>query len=307
MRSRQAALEIHHILAAGLILLTLLASCSPFLPQPTTQPASLTPRESPSATTDATFPAPTATTTPGTPTVSPTPTCTSRLGQVQQVELSSERMYEPFKMSIYLPPCYNLYADRHYPSLYLFHGIYYSNDQWVRLGVTRVVDALISKGEILPFILIMPYDPNGREPTETMFDEVFMDEALPYVDAHFRTIPSADFRAVGGLSRGAGWALHFGLTHPELFGAIGAHSPIIFWEDAPKIGTWLDAIPRSEMPRFYLDIGDQDPNNASADLLEGILQDHNIPFEQHLNSGFHTEAYWSQHVEDYLRWYVAGW
>jgi len=307
MRSRQAAIKIHPILPAGLILWALLAGCGSFQPQPTTQSVNLTTQISPSTTPDPTFPTPIATLTPGTPTSSPTPTCDSHQGQVQQVELTSKRMYEPFKMSIYLPPCYDLYADRHYPSLYLFHGIYYSNDQWQRLGVTQVADALISKGEIPPFIIIMPYDPNGRDPSNTTFDEVFMEEALPYADSHFRTIKSPAFRALGGLSRGAGWALHFGLTHAELFGAIGAHSPIIFWEDAPEIGTWLDSIPRAQMPRFYLDIGDQDPNNSSIDLLEGILQDRGIPFEQHLNSGFHTEAYWNQHVEDYLRWYAAGW
>jgi hypothetical protein len=24
-------------------------------------------------------------------------------------------------------------------------------------------------------------------------------------------------------------------------------------------------------------------------------------------SGYHEEAYWQAHVEDYLRWYTAGW
>lgn len=223
------------------------------------------------------------------------------------MELVTRRMYEPFKLNVYLPPCYTMYADRHYPVLYLFHGMYYSNDQWIRMGVVEVVDRLVTSGEIPPFIIVMPYDPNAREPTRTMFDEVFLEEAVPFMDVNYRTIPEAADRAVGGLSRGAGWAIHFGLTHPELFGAIGAHSPIIFWEDAPEIGKWLDAIPRSGMPRMALDIGDRDPNHDSADLIQKKLQDRNIPYEWHLNSGFHTEEYWSLHVEDYIRWYAAGW
>lgn len=224
-----------------------------------------------------------------------------------QVELATELMYQPFKMTVYLPPCYDLYTTRHYPVLYLFHGIYYSNDQWERLGVTHVADRLISSGEVPPFIIVMPYDPNAREPASTVFDEIFLEQAVPYVDKTYRTLLDAKHRAVGGLSRGAGWAIHFGLTHPELFGAIGAHSPVIFWEDGPQIGKWLDAIPRIDMPRIYLDIGDRDPNHDSADLFKRLLQDRNIPFEWYLNSGFHTEEYWSLHVEDYLRWYAGGW
>jgi enterochelin esterase-like enzyme len=242
-----------------------------------------------------------------TPTITPTPVCTSGLGQLLQVELTTELMYQPFKMTVYLPPCYDLYTDRNYPVLYLFHGIYYSSDQWERLGATHIADRLISTGEIPPFIIVMPYDPNAREPASTFFDEIFLEQAVPYVDKNYRTIPDAKHRAVGGLSRGAGWAIHFGLTHPELFGAIGAHSPVIFWEDGPQIGKWLDAIPRIEMPHIYMDIGDRDPNHDSTELFKKLLQDRNIPFEWYLNSGFHTEEYWSLHVEDYLRWYAGGW
>jgi S-formylglutathione hydrolase FrmB len=127
------------------------------------------------------------------------------------------------------------------------------------------------------------------------------------VDENFRTLPEAQFRAVGGLSRGAGWAIHFGLTRPDLFRTIGAHSPIIFYEDAPDIGKWLNAIPRTDLPRIYLDIGDADPNQESITLFTGLLKDRNIPFELHMNSGLHDEQYWNSQVEAYIRWYAAGW
>ena len=304
MRNRQAAFQIRHLLPPGLFFCLFLAACSPKPLQSTPQPATLTPRASLTAspTVPTQTPSPTAS-----PTLDPTPICNGLVGQVMQVEFDTTRMYEPFKMSVYLPPCYTLYLEKHYPVLYLFHGIYYSNDQWIRLGVTRVADRLINSGEIPPFIIVMPYDSNAREPTNSAFDEVFIQEAVSYIDANYRTIPQAAGRAVGGLSRGAGWAIHFGLTHPELFGAIGAHSPVLFWEDAPELDKWLAAIPRSGLPRISLDIGDRDPNRDSAELLENALTDKNIPFDLHLNSGYHTEEYWSQHVEDYIRWYAAGW
>jgi len=242
-----------------------------------------------------------------TPSLTPTPDCKLRLGQVQEVTLDTTYMYDPIKFRVYLPPCYEHNIDQHYPVLYLFHGLFYSDDQWIRIGAVEVVNRLIITGEIAPFILVMPYDPNQREPVSTKFDEAFMEDLLPYIDENYRTLPGPEFRAVGGLSRGAGWALHFGLQDPDLFGAIGAHSPIIFWEDSTRIGDWLNAIPRSKLPRIYVDIGDRDPNSDSALLLETLLKDRNIPHEYHVSPGYHTENYWESQVENYMRWYAAGW
>ena len=216
-------------------------------------------------------------------------------------------MYEPFKFSVFLPPCYALYPNQHYPVLYLFHGLFFSNDQWTRLGFVEIAEKMMASGQISRFIIVLPYDPNGRQPSASAFDEVFINQALPYVDATFRTITDRSGRAVGGLSRGAGWAIHFGLTHPELFGTIGAHSPVIFWEDEEHISAWLDSIPRRDLPRIYLDIGDKDPNPLSAQTFEALLVQKNILHEWHVNPGYHNEAYWSSQLEAYVRWYAAGW
>jgi enterochelin esterase-like enzyme len=287
-----------------------LVSCSPFPVQSTAQLPQVTPNL-PSPTNSMVVPSPTETPiqslTVKPATASPTPECTGWLGQVDEISLDTKRMYEPFKFRVYLPPCYALYSKQSFPVLYLFHGMFYSDDQWARLGVVEIASHLIASGEIPAFIIVLPYDPNAREPAKTPFDEIFIEEVVPYLDKNYRTIPEAPFREVGGLSRGSGWAIHFGLTHPDLFGVIGAHSPIIFWEDAPVIGKWLDSITRTDLPRLYLDIGEQDPNTDSVQLLEELLKDRNIPYEMHLNPGRHDEPYWRSQVENYIRWYAAGW
>jgi enterochelin esterase-like enzyme len=315
MPNRQATIHygIHlHILPAlGLVLMLGLAACSQTpLAQPVTnspQPVASTTLISPIQLTSTLA---TSTTIPGvtpTPSLTPTPACNTQFGLVEEIALDTIHMYEPFKFRVYLPPCYAWDVDQHYPVLYLFHGLFFSDDQWTRIGVVEVVNRLIITAEIAPFIIIMPYDPNQREPASTTFDEVFMEDLLPYIDENYRTLPDPEFRAVGGLSRGAGWALHFGLKNPDLFGMIGAHSPIIFWEDSTEIGNWLNAIPRNRLPRIYVDIGESDPNPDSAILLEKLLMDRNIPHEYHISPGYHTEQYWSSQVENYIRWYAAGW
>jgi enterochelin esterase-like enzyme len=312
MPNRQASIHSGNhlpvLFGSVLALILGLVSCSP---NPVVQPETASPPPRASVTATQTTPSLTSSGSPLTSTVTPSqtpiPACKTQPGQVDEGTLETTYMYELFKFRVYLPPCYAHDADQHYPVLYLFHGLFFSDDQWMRIGAVEVANRLIITGEIVPFIIVMPYDPNQREPDSTSFDEVFMEDLLPYVDANYRSLPEPEYRALGGLSRGAGWALHFGLTNPTLFGAIGAHSPIIFWEDAPEIGNWLSAIPRSGMPRMYVDIGDSDPNPDSAILMENLLTDRNIPHESHVSPGFHTEQYWESQVENYMRWYAAEW
>ncbi len=236
--------------------------------------------------------------------------CLAQGGNVEERNIPST--YYPDKgitFRTYTPPCYEINTDEHYPVLYLIHGQGFLDDQWNRIGVDEAADKLIGSGDVPPFIIVMPYDNYSLRPSVGFFDEAFIEELVPWVDANLRTIPDREHRAIGGLSRGASWAIHFALTHPELFGAMGGHSPPVFIEEAKLVVEWLDAIPSEEMPRFWLDIGKSDTENImhSAVFFEGLLTERNIPHEWHVFPGDHSEEYWSAHVEDYLRWYAAPW
>ncbi len=237
------------------------------------------------------------------------PGCTQTAGQMQLGSLKSELLRDPLAYRVYLPPCYAEQLERSYPVLYLVHGQSYSDDQWDRLGADEAADRLIAAGEIAPFILVMPRDRTWTQPEEDPFGQVVVEELIPYIDSHYRTQADRQHRAVGGLSRGAGWALHFGLSDWEMFGAFGAHSLATFWSDAPQIRTWLNAIPPESLPRIFLDAGDRDrpPILEAAVRFEEILTEKSIPHEWYLFPGYHDEAYWSSHVEKYLRWYTAPW
>jgi len=240
-------------------------------------------------------------------TPSPAADCLAIPGRIEADSLPSQHLPETLDFLIYLPPCYDENVSQRYPVLYLLHGQYYNDDQWVRLGAPATADRLIAADDAPPFIIVMPHDPSWKQPTEYGFAEALTGELIPYVDAHYRTIAFRGQRAIGGLSRGAGWAIHFGLTRPDLFAAFGAHSPVVFWTDFPHLGDGLKAIPPDLLPRVYLDIGEDDHELQSALELEELLNQQNIPHEWHLYPGFHEESYWQAHVEEYLRWYAAGW
>ena len=246
------------------------------------------------------------------PTASPTstrPACLDLGGRIAFGEVRTNQLPLPLSYRIYLPPCYDKMESDHYPVLYLIHGQNFNDDQWDRLGVDETADALIADGELPPFIVVMPRDRSWSQPTEDNFGLVVAEQLLPHIDQNFRTYPERDYRAIGGLSRGAGWALHLGLSRWEAFGAIGMHSLPVFHTDLPDIRAWLDAIPRQSLPRIYMDLGDRDRPQISKSAIwfEELLTEKRIPHEWHLYPGYHEEAYWEEHVEEYLRWYAQSW
>jgi enterochelin esterase-like enzyme len=247
------------------------------------------------------------------PTSAPTPTptrepdCHSLGGKVDATSIPSQNIDGPLQFHIYLPPCYDQDTSQRYPVLYLIHGQSFTDDQWVRLGAARSADKLIAGGAP-PFIIVMPFDKyHYRQPATDPFDEAVIQELIPFIDATYRARAERAFRAMGGLSRGAGWALHFTLTYPKLFGAFGGHSLAILDEDGPRLRRLLDAIPLEDMPRIFLDIGEEDGLQHNAAMFESMLTERGIPHEWYLFPGFHNEEYWARHVEEYLKWYTDGW
>ncbi|MBN2118911.1 MAG: hypothetical protein JW730_20245 [Anaerolineales bacterium] len=292
MRTRQAIKRM----AALCALLAALYACSPLQPIPT--PTSLPPTASPVPSATITpSPAPTSTVTPL--------ACLTNPGRVEEGSLAS--ITPPQEFRVYLPPCYNEKTDQRYPVLYLLHGQTYSDDQWIRLGAVSAVDQLILSGGSTPFIVVFPDDHYWNLPPGPGFGRRLVDELIPYIDTNYRTFPDRDHRAIGGMSRGAGWALRLGLTRWDLFGTIGLHSLAIFQEDASEINRWLADIPPDARPRVFMDLGDNDPERARASQVEAQFNDFGLFHEWHLYTGGHTEEYWGAHVQEYIQWYAEGW
>lgn len=237
-------------------------------------------------------------------------TCLQAGGMVEAFSLPSELLDHDLRLRVYTPACYEEHDDARYPVLYFIHGQTYNEDQWDRLGADEAADALIADGEVAPFIIVMPADQSHyTQPAANAFDEAVVEELIPWVDETYRTISERESRAVGGLSRGASWAFHLAIFYPELFGAMGGHSPPVFQEDAPRMRAMLDLLTVELRPRIWLDIGngDQVAILESATWFEGLLNERDIPHQWSLFPGNHSEQYWSSHVELYLRWYAEEW
>lgn len=297
MKTRQAITQTTILLS----LLFGLSACLPSelpLPTPTHRPPTSTPE--PTAI-PATF-----TPSPPTETATPTPlACLTQPGRVEEGLL--ETTTPPQAYFIYLPPCYDENTDQRYPVLYLLHGQTYTADQWIRIGAVDTLDSLIVSGESQPIIVVFPDDRYWNLPPGAGFGQRLVNDLIPHIDSAYRTTPDRNHRAIGGLSRGGGWALRLGFTRWDLFSVIGLHSPAVLQGDASQVAKWITAIPPDLRPDVFMDIGDKDQEWRMAVALEAQFNENGLAHEWRLYSGAHTEEYWSAHVGEYIRWYADQW
>jgi enterochelin esterase-like enzyme len=276
-----------------LALALLLAACSTAQPTPTPPP--------PPALPTAVALSPTAAS--PSPPPSPTPAaCLSVAGTFESFEIDDGSLSRPYLGSIYLPPCYDADRLRPYPVLFLFHGLASNEQQWPGLGIGPAADRLILSRARLPFLIVFPAERKGIDLAES-----FASVLLPYVQDRYNASPARAQRAVGGLSRGAGWALRIGLTHPGLVSRIGLHSPAVLPPDMLMLPTWLDGLSPERIPALWIDVGDRDPLLPDAIQLETALRDLGLEVSLRRNPGYHEATYWSSHLAEYLEWYTADW
>jgi hypothetical protein len=228
--------------------------------------------------------------------------CPDRKGILQPETIPSSITGTPAEFYVYLPPCYAFDEQVRYPVLFLFHGMGRTPDQWHDLGLDETADYLILSGQMAPVVIVLPHILEGDSN-----DAVFLADLLPAVDAQFRTLPDRGHRAIGGVSRGAEWALRLALRRADLFGAVGAHSISPSPNALADIYLWAEAVPDSIWPRVYFDIGYSDPQLPQMQAILQVFDLLQRPYEKHIPPGDHSDGYWSGHIIDYLLWYAAGW
>lgn len=241
------------------------------------------------------------------PSPSPTPAgCQELHGRVEENPIQTEYIPDDLLVRVYLPPCYTEHPASPYPVLFLLHGQGSSKDQWEQLGITLAADHLINSGRIAPMLIVLPYEKEAQAfPYDTEYDSALVKDLLPWLMQAYPACIERSCRAIGGLSRGAGWAMHIGLSHPDLFKAIGAHSFPSFYSDSTRLPYLVREIPQDLLPDIWMDSGKSDLFISEAKHYEELLTQYKVPHEWHIFEGEHNEAYWSAHLEEYLEWYGA--
>lgn len=153
-------------------------------------------------------------------------------GNVQQILFNSPSTGEQKRAFVYTPAEYSKNANKRYPVLYLQHGWGEDETAWSNQGrANLIMDNLIAEGKCKPFIIVMTYGMTNSARYGTIgsfnykdFEKVLVDELVPYVDSHFRTLANKQNRAMAGLSMGGMETKNVTLARPDTFGYYGLFS-----------------------------------------------------------------------------------
>ena len=271
-------------------------------------------------------PSPTATITPTrAPTATPTPLptrpayalpCDTTEGTMLDIsDNPSALAQENLRYRVYVPPCY-FETQQRYPLLILLHGLSYDESQWEDLGIEQTLNTAISSGRLAPMIVAMPYFGTigqlNNFASDVNYERIIIEELLPDLQSNLCIMPSRQFRAIGGISRGGFWAYSIGLRHLDLFGRIGGHSayfpggidegydPLVLAQDAQKL--------QRNQVALWLDNGGRDSAAASVREMSDILRDENVTVRHIVYPlGEHNNDYWGAHIDEYLAFYGEDW
>ena len=184
---------------------------------------------------------------------------------------------------VYLPPDYDSQPQRRYPVLYMQDGqnlfdpeTSYIKGKYWRLGETA--DELAEAGAIEQLILIGIYNAGDKRIDEYTpvvdqrlggghadeYGRMIVEELVPYVNNHYRTLPGAENCGMGGSSLGGLVSLYLGLRYPTVFSRLAVMSPSIWWRNREILKT-VAALPQKPALRIWLDMGSKESARAIPD------------------------------------------
>jgi enterochelin esterase-like enzyme/mannose-6-phosphate isomerase-like protein (cupin superfamily) len=203
--------------------------------------------------------------------------------------------------------------------LYLLHGVGDTEYSWEIQGrLSAIVEDTADNIGAAPPLVVMPFgfvtqeNKIGRRfPAATVFAD-WLRPLMAKVELAYRTkkvlTGEAPQRAIAGLSMGGKQALEFGLSHPDLFSAIGAFSAAVQnrGEGAAVDRVTTLAAAASPRPDLYASCGTQDDVDglvAANQELIGALAARDIALTFTWMSGRHEWPVWRRSLEGFLRFW----
>lgn len=238
------------------------------------------------------------------PSATPTPIPPSKM---EAGQTGADWLPYPLNYQVYLPAGYQLDPLDCYPLLILLHGQGYDETQWTDLGIQAVSDAQIEKtGK--SFLIAMPREVyHLQEMNDSLYNRAVGELLMAHLLETYPICADRSQHAVGGISRGAAWAVHVGFEYPQTFSAIGAHSLPPHRNDIYKMQYWVKEIHKGQEMAIYMDIGAYDRYVEPAQVFQSNLVKYHLQHEFHLNDGMHEDAYWQSHIQEYIAWYASHW
>lgn len=224
------------------------------------------------------------------------------------------------RMTVYTPAGYEA-GYRNYPVLYLLHGMGGDEEAWVATGrVAEIMDNLIAAGRVEPMIVVMPngcmrhdaapgyseegfYKPYMSGSMDGSFEEYF-DGVVEWVDAHYRTYPSKECRAIAGLSMGGFHAMQISKRYPDMFDYVGLFSAAIYrGEEGVAMYENLEEGIAEQFGRgvalYWIGIGKDDFLYEENVRFRAMLDAADYEYEYRESEGGHTWRNWRLYLAEF--------
>jgi len=252
--------------------------------------------------------------------------------RVRYLTFHSDVLDRDVPYGLYLPPSYDT-TDRTYPVLFFLHGANENEKRWSTRGMTDLMlDRMVAAGEIGEFIVAIPFGANSfytNSASGERWEDMVVQEFIPLIETGYRTVGERSGRAISGISMGGYGALKLAMQHPDLFGAVSAHSAMLLddFEQATldprraqlylalfdsifgiseSMDLWNQNNPlrmarestRLDDLAIYFDCGTEDEYGfyVGAEQLHDILESRGIRHEFHLYPGTHGWDYAREHT-----------
>lgn len=250
-------------------------------------------------------------------------TAGSKEGELQQLpNFFATKLNNKRTLYVYLPPDYYKNLKWRYPVLYMHDGQNLFNPKaffggW---GVDKWIDKLTTASKIQSTIVVGIANTSGRfeEYTHTQdkisgktvggkakdYADFLLREVKPWIDGHYRTLPTRRQTSVMGSSLGGLISLWLGYEYPDVFFRIGALSSTFGWGQIGASNPTLLDIVKKEDPRnivIYIDSGSPKDNAKETLQMRDILSNKGYVFGLNLQhwlekGATHNEKAWNDRL-----------
>jgi len=257
---------------------------------------------------------------------------------VHKNALNSKLLGNARTLEDFLPPDYDKNTGQRYPVLYFQDGQNLfdqaSSYQGIEWQLDETAQRLMTEGKIKPAIIVGVFNSEQRTPEFTppfaagtggvkeqpkgdVYARMLVEEAKPFIDKTYRTMPDRASTMIGGGSMGALESLYAAKQHNNVFGQAIALSPWLrVGEKGEKVviddivgdGAWL------KNTKLFIDMGTSPghnypggPDHAIPDAQQliaaiekaGVPQGEQLIYRE-IEGGTHNEAAWQATAEQVL-------
>lgn len=226
--------------------------------------------------------------------------CT-RAGTVDTLTVYSNSMKKEIKTVVIRPDKYKKLSSL--PVVYLLHGWSGNYRGWI-----KDAPQLAKKADELQLLIVCPdagfnswYFDSPVDST-VRYETFVINELVPYIDQHYKTIPDRAFRAIAGLSMGGHGAMYLSIRHKNLFANAGSMAGGVDirpfpknWDLSKKLGDSATH-PQNWEAYTVINVADQLQPGELNLIIDCGINDFFLP----VNRAFHQKLLQKKVEHDYI-------